>query len=89
MSLTKAAQTVLNKMGTGMRLFVRRTAPYEAKLLNPHMPEPAIPMDLGILPELINSGVISELPEFRTNDKIGWSEGCLDGHTYHIYACTQ
>ena len=84
-----AEHAVLSKMGAGMMLFLRREAPYEAKLLNPYRPEPEIPVARETVEILIESRLISELPEFRTNHKIGWSEGCLDGHTYRIYACTQ
>ena len=86
--MSNAEHAVLSKMGAGMRLFVRRTKPYDAKLLNPYMLE-EIPVPNETAKVLILSGLISELFEFRTNNKIGWSEACLDGQTYHIYACTQ
>jgi len=87
--MNNAEHAVLSKMGAGMRLFVRRTEPYDAKLLNPYTPEPQKPVPNETAEVLILSGLISELPEFRTNHRIGWSEGCLDGHTYRSYACTQ
>lgn len=91
-NLSRTARRILQKMRDGMILAIRRDPDQGAnRLMN--FPGHKAGEDQDVTPEvfdeLLKAGLISELPEQRTRNRIGWREAGLPGDLYYIYACVQ
>ena len=87
------SRKVLDEIGHGMRLGIPRFKAGSARLIaDPRYPDPNR-KERDVSPEavddLMNSGILGELPEHRTNQKLGWRECGLPGKKYKLYACVQ
>jgi len=91
-ALSQESQSLLNKMGSGMRLLIARGFPNECTLVNDPRFDPTPKKEtisLTLAWELIRLGVITELSEFGERQRIEWREAGFDGEHFHVYACTQ
>jgi len=86
------ARAAFVEIGNGMRLAVPRDQSGPAELIPDHRFNPGFSRraisDVAVA-ALLKSGLLAEMPEHRTDDKVGWREAGLPGEHFRIYACLQ